>query len=324
MIGEQHIPQWKLEEVDHLIDLFKQHKTVAVIEVASINDKQIQEVRKQLRGKAIVRMSKKSLQTRAIEQFKKESKKENLDELVKNIAAQSSFVFTNLDIFDVKKIFEENKWMVPAKPGEITSVEICVPKGDTGLPTGQVISELNMTLRLPTQIQNDTIWIREDTMTHGAGDLVSIKQASVLKKLGVNPLESLIKIHFAWSDGNIIPKEVLYMDVTAFLQDITSCYYTAQQVALEFGVIDTDTIGPLVQKAHREGLGLLFETPIFVESMLDDYIQRAEVNANVLNATIFGVSIASSSAATEPKAKKEEPEDDEEEDSEVGISGLFG
>ena len=53
--------------------------------------------------------------------------------------------------------------MVPAKPNAITPVDIWVSAGDTGLPTGQVISELNMTLRLPTRIQNDTIWIREDT-----------------------------------------------------------------------------------------------------------------------------------------------------------------
>ena len=103
MIKKVHIPQWKLDEVDHLVELFKKNKVVVVIEVANINDKQIQDVRKKLRGKATVRMSKKSLQIRAIEKFKKESKKPNLDELTKNIAAQTSFAFTNMDPFELKR-----------------------------------------------------------------------------------------------------------------------------------------------------------------------------------------------------------------------------
>ncbi|KKL52159.1 hypothetical protein LCGC14_2288300, partial [marine sediment metagenome] len=205
MINNKPVPQWKIDEIEYLIELLKSYKNIAVIEVAHINDLQIQSMRKLLRGKTIFRMSKKSLQLRAIDQYQKESKKKNLDELSKNIPGQSSLVFTNLDLFELKKIFLKNEWMVAAKPNEITPVDIWVPEGDTGLPTGQVISELNMTLRLPTKIMNDTIHIRENTRTHKTGDIVSIKQASVLKKLGITPIESLIKIHFAWSDGEIIP-----------------------------------------------------------------------------------------------------------------------
>jgi large subunit ribosomal protein L10 len=322
MIKKEHIPQWKLDEVDHLVELFKKYKVVAVIEVANINDKQIQDVRKKLRDKAIFRMSKKSLQIRAIEKFKKESKKPNLDELTKNIAAQTSFAFTNMDPFELKRVFEENKWMVPAKPDEETPVDIWVPEGDTGLPTGQVISELNMTLRLPTRIQNDTIWVREETKTHSAGDFVSVKQAAVLKKLGVTPVESIIKIHFAWYDGEIIPDEVFYMDMGALQQDILSCYYTAQKVALEFGIIDTETLKPLIQKAHRESLNLLMELDIFDEAMVDEYMRRAELNANAINASIFGVTTEAPVKEEKVESKKDEPE--EEEDEEVGIGGLFG
>jgi len=323
MIKKKHIPQWKLDEVDHLVELFKKYKVVAVIEVAHINDKQIQDVRKKLRDKAIFRMSKKSLQIRAIEKFKKESKKPNLDELTKNIAAQTSFAFTNMDPFELKRIFEENKWMVPAKPDEETPVDIWVPEGDTGLPTGQVISELNMTLRLPTRIQNDTIWVREETKTHSAGDFVSIKQAAVLKKLGIRPVESIIKIHFAWNDGEIIPDEVLYMDMEALQQEVLSCYYDAQKVALELGVIDTETLEPLVQKASREAINLLIELDIFDDSLVDEYVRRAERNANAINASIFGGTTKAPIKEEKVEQKKDEPEDEEEEEG-VGIGGLFG
>ncbi len=297
MIKNKHIPQWKIDEIEYLIELLKSYKNIAVIEVAHINDLQIQSMRKLLRGKTIFRMSKKSLQLMAINKYRKESKKKNLDELSKNIPGQSSLVFTNLDLIELKKIFLKNEWMVPAKPNEITPVDIWVPEGDTGLPTGQVISELNMTLRLPTKIMNDTIHVRENTRTHKAGDLVTIKQASVLKKLGITPIESLIKIHFAWSDGEIIPEELLYMNMEQFKQEVRTGY--------------------------KEALGILFEMPFFLEDMTEEYIQKAISQGNILNAIIFGEGIKSSTEVETPKAE-EKKEDEEEESESVGIGGLFG
>ncbi len=299
MISKKDIPQWKLDEIEYLVDLFKKYKNIAVINVGSINDKQIQDTRKILRGKVEIRMSKKSIQIRAIEKYKKQSKKTNLDNLAKNIPGQSSLVFTNMNLFDLKKIFNESEWMVPAKPDEITPVDIWVPAGDTGLPTGQVISELNMTLRLPTRIQNDTIWIREKTRTHKAGDIVDVKQAAVLKKLGIKPIESLIKIHYAWSDGEIIPEDTLYMDIESFQRDVASCYLAA--------------------------LGILFELPIFLEEMIDEYIKKAVFDAKIINTIIFEGGITSSLKKEEVKPEEEKPdEEEEEEESAPGIGGLFG
>jgi len=298
MISKKHVPKWKLEEIGFLVDLFKKYKNIAVIEMNHINDRQIQEIRKILRGKALIRMSKKNLQIRAIEQYKKESKKSNLDYLVNNIPGQSGLIFTNLNIFDLKGIFDKNEWMVPAKPDEITPVDIWVRAGNTGLPTGQVISELNMTLRLPTRIQDDTIWIREDTRTHKAGDLVDVKQAAVLKKLGVKPIESLIKIHCAWADGEILPEDILYMDMEKFQQDIASCYLAA--------------------------LRILFEVPIFIEGMLDEYIKKATLNAKIVNTIIFEGGIITSVKKEEPESKEEKQEEEEEEEEAAGIGSLFG
>ena len=297
MIKNKHISQWKIDEINHLVELLKTHKNIAVIEVAHINDKQIQTIRKILRGKAIFRMSKKSLQLRAIEQYKSKAKKKNLDKLAENIPGQSSLVFTDLDLFELKKIFLENEWMVPAKPNEITPVDIWVPGGDTGLPTGQVISELNMTLRLPTRIINDTIHIRENTRTHKAGVLVTVKQAAVLKKLGITPIKSLIKIHFAWNDGETIPEDILYMDMEQFKHEVVTGY--------------------------REALAILFEMPFFQEDMMEEYIQKAISQANIVNAIVFGEGIQITAEEEKPQVeeKKEEKKDDSQD---VGIGGLFG
>ena len=136
MIGKKEIQHWKLKEVDQLVELFKTYKHIAVIEVSRLNDKQIQEMRKILRGKAVIRMSKKNLQLLAIENFKTSTKNKNLDELANNIPGQAVLCFTNMEIYELKNIFNNHEWMVPAKPNEVAPVDIWVPAGDTGLPTG--------------------------------------------------------------------------------------------------------------------------------------------------------------------------------------------
>ena len=323
MIGKKEIQHWKLEEVDQLVDLLKSYENIAVIEVAHLNDRQMQEMRKILRGKAIIRMSKKNLQLLAIEKYKDITNNEKLLDLANKIPGQAVLCFTNMDIYELKKIFNENEWMVPAKPNEITPVDIWVPAGDTGLPTGQVISELNMTLKLPTRLQNDTIWIREDTRTHKVGDLVDVKEAAVLKKLGIKPIESLVKIKYAWSDGELLTEDVIYMDTEKFKQDIIAAFIPAQKLAIEMGIIDKETSKPLLRKAYREALALLFELPMFIDEMQDEYVKKAIRDANTINSVIFGETIISKPHEPEEKVEKDEKKEDEEEE-EVGIGGLFG
>jgi len=326
MMSEKTIPQWKIEEVNNLLELFKEYDNVIIIKVSNINDRQVQSMRKRLRGDAVIKMAKKSLLERAIKKYKEESGKENLDILAQNIPGQSSLVFTDMDPFELKRIFIENKWMVPARPEEVTPVDIVVPAGDTGLPTGQVISELNMTLRLPTMIKNDTIWIREDKVTHKAGETVSVKEAAVLKKLGIEPIESILTIYSAWADGDIISQEVIYMDLEKFREDLASYYATARTLAIELEILDKETIEPLMIKAFQGAKSVLFEMPIIDDTMIDGYIQKAESNAMAINAIVLGEGIEAPKEAPKErqkdKPKKEEEEEEEEET--PGIGGLFG
>ena len=288
MLTEKKIPPWKKEEIKYLVNLMKKYENIIVINLSGINDKQIQEMRKILRGEAVIRMSKKSLQKRAIKKYEEESGKENLDLLRKKIPGQSALVFTDLDPFELKRIFLENEWMVAAKPGQEAPVDIIVPKGDTGLPTGQVISELNMILKLPTMLKNDTIHIQEDTVTHEKGDIVSMKEASVLKKLGIEPIESIIKVHSAWANGRLIPADILYMDMEQFRKDIMDAHITARTVAIELEILDKETIQPLLQKAYREALSVLFELPIVDMNFIEEYVKKAEMNAYIINNMAFG------------------------------------
>jgi hypothetical protein len=107
----------------------------------------------------------------------------------------------------------------------------------------------------------------------------------------------LIKIQYAWSDGEIISEDLLYMDMDKFKQDFT--------------------------KAYREALAILFEMPFYSEDMTEDYIRKATSEAVLLNAIILGDEIQVV-APVEAEVEEKEPEEEEEDEEEVGIGGLFG
>ena len=145
-----------------------------------------------------------------------------------------------------------------------------------------------------------------------------------MKKLGVKPVESLIKIHYAWSDGDILSEDIIYIDMEKLQQDIASCYIGAQRIAIELGVIDDETIEPLIQKAHREAMGIIFEMPIIIDELIDEYLKKASINANIVESVIFGESKAVLEKEIKAKPKKKEIEEEKDSEKEAtGIGSLF-
>jgi ribosomal protein L12E/L44/L45/RPP1/RPP2 len=78
----------------------------------------------------------------------------------------------------------------------------------------------------------------------------------------------------------------------------------------------------MIQKAHRGALGLLFELPVYFEELRDEYIRKAVLNANAINAMVLGKDLPVPETEHKKESKVDESED--EEDEEVGIGGLFG
>lgn len=107
------------------------------------------------------------------------------------------------------------------------------------------------------------------------------------------------------------------MDMEQFQQELASAYFGARSLALELGIIDKETIEPLIQKAHREALGILFELPVYFDDMRDEYIRKAVSNAITIKAIVLGEDL-------HVPTKKEEGKKEEDEEEEVGIGGLFG
>ena len=75
------VPEAKKKTVSELTKLVKESKTILVASIKNLPASEFQEIGKKLRGKAIIKVPKKSLISRAIDESKNEKLKEFKDKL---------------------------------------------------------------------------------------------------------------------------------------------------------------------------------------------------------------------------------------------------
>ena len=88
------IPEYKKKIVEDLADKIKSSKTVLIASTKSLPSSQFQEIKKKLRGKAEIKVYKKSAVIRAINKVKKGA----LQNLKENIGADVAIFFSDIDV----------------------------------------------------------------------------------------------------------------------------------------------------------------------------------------------------------------------------------
>ena len=134
----EYIPEIKIKTVKELTELMKKKRTVLIASIKSIPASQFQEIGKKLRGKAIIKVPKKSLIMRAIE----ESKLKESEQFRKNVTESVALLFSELDPYELAAELIKNRTPAKAKIGQIAPTDIEIPAGPTDLVPGPAISEL--------------------------------------------------------------------------------------------------------------------------------------------------------------------------------------
>jgi len=312
MVQRSKVSDTKLQEVEKITALVKDFKVIGLAKLEKVPAKALHNLRDTLRGDVVIRMSKKKLIQKAF----KDSKKKNLLELADNIFGITAMLFTNMNPIKLAQFLESKAVKGPAKPGDIAPSDIVVKAGDTKIAPGPIISELSQNLRVQTLIKNGTIHIRNDKVTHTAGQLIDAKQAQLLGRLGLEPMTIKLDFYSAWEDGEIIPTEVLHLDVSTILDNVRLAASEAINLSLELGMVTSETIKPLMAKAIRSSVALALSLPIFIPEMVDQYMAKATREANALNGAV--------SEGEEQPEPEEEPEPEKKEEEPAGLGSLFG
>jgi len=271
------VRQKKVEEVKKLKELFSSYPVIGIVDLTNMPSKPLQLMRRTLRGKAIIRVSKKTLIARAI----KELGDEKLLKLLDYLQGQPALIFSKIDPFKLYKILEKEKSPAPAKEGDVAIKDVVVRAGPTPIPTGPAIA-LFQRLKIPTMVKEGKIHVREDTVVIKKGETFSAELASLLQKLGIEPMEIMLNMVAAYEDGVIYTKDVLAVDEEEYKKMLLDAYTKAFNLSVNIVWPTKQNIKVLITKAFIEAKNLGINANIYEKGVIEDLIRKAAGHANAL------------------------------------------
>ncbi len=338
----ENLPQWKKEEVDALETLIDDYESIGVIGITGIPSKQLQDMRRGLHGTAVVRVSRNTLQTRALESA-------GLDDLVEHVDGQVGLVATNANPFALYKELEASKTPAPINAGEIAPNDIVIPEGDTGVDPGPFVGELQQ-VGANARIEDGSIQVMEDSTVLDAGEEVSADLANVLNELGIEPKEVGLDLRAVYSEGVLFAPEDLDIDVEAYESDVQTAVAFARNLSINAGYPTAQTVPSIIAKATGEAKSLGLHAAIEDEELMPDLVRKADAQLRAIAAQVDdeealpeelqGVEAPAAEAAPEAAddeggdessddqaddgSEDDDDDDDEDDDGAEGLGAMFG
>lgn len=205
------MPVWnrakKEEYFERVIKLLDCYTKVFVVGVDNVGSKQMMQIRKALRGEAVVLMGKNTRVKKVLANFLKDKPDHPVSKLASLISGNTGLVFTNGDLGKIRDILEENRVPAPARVGAIAPNDVIVPAGPTGCDPGQ--TSFFQTLQIATKISKGAIEITTDVHLLTVGQKVGNSEAVLLQKLGINPFTYGLVIENIYDNGAIFNPKVL-------------------------------------------------------------------------------------------------------------------
>ena len=241
----------KAQEVEELRELIDKYDTVILASLHKVRAMQLQEISKKFRGTVFMKVAKNSILRRTLEA----SSKPDMASLKDAITGSNILLLTNMNPFKLSILLDRSKVRMAAKAGDIAPEDVVVSAGNTGLPPGPAISELNEA-GIRTRIESGSVYVLRDTVVVKQGDSFSPRVASVLSKLGIRPLEVGLNLEAAYEGGVIIKGEDLLIDLDAVKKQFEEASGQALALAINAAFPTPETIPSLLSTAHMNALNL--------------------------------------------------------------------
>lgn len=316
-----HIPEWKVKDVEELVEKISNSRVVGVVGVREIPADSLQQMRGNLRGNVEIRMVRNTIARRALEASAPE-----IRSLVDFIEDQTALIFSNDNPFKLSGLLEKGKQPMPIKAGALAPKDIVVEAGETSFSPGPMVGKLQAA-GIPAAIKGGKVVISQKITLAKEGEVVAAKTADILKTMEIFPRNVGLELRAAYEGGLIFKAEDLSINVEAQISELLGASAKAFGFAVEIGYATSKTVGPMLQKAQTKARALVLEAGIPVPSMMEMVLAKAAANAKALASLASGESApvaAPTPAPAEAEAKDEEEDKKDEEDSAAGLGALFG
>ena len=259
--------EWKKDEVKDIKQKVQANSVIGIVGMRGMPAKQLQSMRRDLLGKAILKMSRNTLIKRSLEESD-----EKIHPMSNFIEDQTALIFSETDPFKLYRLIATSKLPAPAKPGDVSSRDIVIEKGPTSFKPGPFVGELQ-NAGISAAIEGGRVVIRETKTVAKKGDAISSKLAEILSRLEIYPMEVGLDLRAAYENGIIY--ESLAIDEIKYFSDFTSAAQKAFNLAISIEYSSKDTVHVLLSKACIGSRNLAIEAAIFEPDVMESIIYRA-------------------------------------------------
>ena len=271
-----HLPAWKKDEVEDIKKNAKTYKLVGLVDMYGIPAQQVQQIRRNLRGKAVIKMTRNTLIKHAFDEIGGDVKN-----LTRFLSGHSAIIFTNDNPFKLYKQLEKTKTKMAAKAGEKAPEDIVVPAGPTSFKPGPIVGELQQA-GIPAAIEGGKVKIRETKTVVKKGAVINPKLAAALVKLDVKPMDVGLILQAAFHEGSVYEPSVLAVDETVILGQIALASRQATALSIEAAYPTKDTAAAVLTKAVRDARAVAIEAAVYEKDVVDAIIGKAQRESQVL------------------------------------------
>jgi len=229
------------------------YKVVAIVSTQNLPSKHYNAIKKKLRGKAELILTRATLLKKALEKANKPA----FDALLKTIDESGSvaFLLSNEDPFKLAKMLRQSKAKAPAKTGMIANADIVVPGGETSLAPGPVLTELKAA-KINAKIQGTKIVIASDATVAKKGEPIADAVAKILTKLGIEPFEIGMTMRSAYTGDMTYAADVLDIDDSVFIAQLASAHQAAMNLCVVAEIYNKDSTPVILASAQAKALAI--------------------------------------------------------------------
>ncbi|HSU73146.1 MAG TPA: 50S ribosomal protein L10 [Candidatus Binatia bacterium] len=267
-----HVAPYKKDLVKELEALLQKYPIIGIVNMEGLPGAQLGQLKKGLRGKAELFMTKRRLMKIAIEGAK--SKVAHLEQIEPLLKGMPALLFTHENPFALYKFLKKSKSPAPAKAGQESPRDIVIPAGPTPFAPGPVISEL-AAVGIKAGVEGGKVAVRQDSLVIKQGEKFKGPLAAMLTRLGIEPMEIGLNLTHVFEKGVIYDRNVLDIDEVKFMQNLMTAASEAFNLAAEAAFVTADNREMLIAIAFREAKAVALESKFLADAVAADIVEQA-------------------------------------------------
>ncbi|GJN18587.1 hypothetical protein PR202_gb05759 [Eleusine coracana subsp. coracana] len=297
-----------------LCQLLDEYTKVLIASADNVGSKQLQDIRKGIRGDSVVLMGKNTLIRRCIKVYAEKTHNNDLEKLERLLVGNVGLIFTKGDLKEVREEIAKYKVGAPARVGLIAPIDVVVPPGNTGLDPSQ--TSFFQVLNIPTKINKGTVEIITAVDLIMKGNKVGSSEAALLSKLGIRPFSYGLVITNVYDNGSVFSPEVLDLTDDDLVEKFATGVSMVASLSLALSYPTIAAAPHLFINGYKNVLAVAVETDYSYPhaDQIKEYLKDPSKFA--VAATVAAVDSDAASVA----ALKEEEDLGEQSDGDLGLS----